>query len=417
MKLRDSVVIAFFAARASTQSLGQLFALNPSLSVLGKYIASQDELRTALNTDNITVFAPRDAVLGNALPPMYDGTQPVPNAALLNAIIKYHIVPGVHGTRNVTENAMFIPTILDNDSFENVTGGQVIQTLKANDTEIIYSGMANKAQVIMPDLSFDKGIVHIVDAVFTLPQDVPTSATAANLTSFMALLQASNLTSRVDETPDITVFAPENQAFERVGSVFTNASSSDLSHIAQYHIAEGATYSANMTNKTLMTLDGKEVHLSLIDGTAYVNSARVLSTDLLVNNGVLHILENVLNPQNTTGEPEPRADPQPTAFASATSAINPIVIGVPPPSSAITLAPSSSIQGQATGPTTISMPTATGLTTATTTSMPTTTTSMPTTTTSTPTTTTTQAAGSAPIETGAPGMAAIVAIGAALFNM
>lgn len=63
-----------------------------------------------------------------------------------------------------------------------------------------------------------------------------------------------------------------------------------------YHVARGVYYSVNMTNKTIQSLSGSDLHMSVIDGTAFINSAKVVSTDLLLNNGVLHVLEKYTKP-------------------------------------------------------------------------------------------------------------------------
>ncbi|KAK2782521.1 hypothetical protein FQN52_000850 [Onygenales sp. PD_12] len=344
--MKSSIIplLVSLAAGGCAQSLGDLLGSNPQFATLGNYISNQRELQSLLKAQNVTVLAPDTAALEQMFPPGFNGTGAINNAHLINAIIMYHVLKGKYKKDDITKNSKFLPTMLDDRSFENVTDGQVVQAFEANDTNFIYSGMGSSCSIVVPNLKFDGGIIHVVDDVLTLPQNISTSAIAANLTSFAALLQAANITAKIDHTPDITVFAPNNQAFERVGSVFSNISPTNLSQIANYHILEGEVlYSANLTNKTIRTLNGKEAHLNVIDGTAYINSAEVLSTDLLTNNGVVHIIDNVLNPENTTAKPIAGASTQPIAFAGATPATNDIVRGVAGPASAITLAPSSSL--------------------------------------------------------------------------
>jgi uncharacterized surface protein with fasciclin (FAS1) repeats len=63
-----------------------------------------------------------------------------------------------------------------------------------------------------------------------------------------------------------------------------------------YHIVQGnMEYSIKMRNSTLPTLAGEDITISVIGGIAYANSARIISTDILLNNGVMHVIEKYAN--------------------------------------------------------------------------------------------------------------------------
>jgi uncharacterized surface protein with fasciclin (FAS1) repeats len=123
---------------------------------------------------------------------------------------------------------------------------------------------------------------------------------AANLTAALSALNMGGNAARFNESGNITVFAPRNEGFERIASHFETlqtlqTENQDLrqivSHITDYHMVTGRVlYSTEMTNETLSTLAGEDVHFSVIDGVGYVNSARLVSTDILLNNGVLHVI-------------------------------------------------------------------------------------------------------------------------------
>jgi hypothetical protein len=50
-----------------------------------------------------------------------------------------------------------------------------------------------------------------------------------------------------------------------------------------------------MRNSTIPTLAGEDITISVIDGIAYANSARIISTDILLNNGVMHVIDKYAN--------------------------------------------------------------------------------------------------------------------------
>lgn len=119
-----------------------------------------------------------------------------------------------------------------------------------------------------------------------------TTALDANLTSAVGALNATNLIDTVDTSHDVTIFAPNNAAFEAVGSALANLSTDDLSSILKYHVVKGTVgYSTTLTNDTLQTIGGKNVTIRVENGTVWVDSAKVVTPDLLVANGVVHIID------------------------------------------------------------------------------------------------------------------------------
>lgn len=137
----------------------------------------------------------------------------------------------------------------------------------------------------------------------------------------------------VDTTRDVTIFAPNNEAFQSIGSALENISTEDLSSVLTYHVISGTVgYSSILSNTTLPTLNGADVTISVVDGDVFVNSARVVIPDVLVANGVVHVIDNVLNPANTTATPDATASTQVPAFSGASSASDvPYTSNVPTP--------------------------------------------------------------------------------------
>ena len=97
--------------------------------------------------------------------------------------------------------------------------------------------------------------------------------------------------AKFNDTQNMTFFAPINDGWRRVGSIVQPGSTVDLSRVGDYHmVPRRVIYSTRMHNETLPTEAGEDLHLYVVDGRAYVNSARVVSTDVLLNNGVMHLL-------------------------------------------------------------------------------------------------------------------------------
>lgn len=135
-------------------------------------------------------------------------------------------------------------------------------------------------------------MIHVIDGVLTLPENVTATAQAANLTALAGAIQALNLTSTLDGLSDVTIFAPSNAAFQSISSVLSNASTDDLTSVLSYHVINGTVaYSPTLANTTVTTLGGQNLTISVINGTIFVNSARVINPDVLVANGVVHVID------------------------------------------------------------------------------------------------------------------------------
>lgn len=168
-----------------------------------------------------------------------------------------------------------------------------------------------------------------------------------NLTSAVGALTAANLANTVDNTRDLTVFIPNNAAFQRIGGNLANLSMEQLSSILTYHVVPALGYSTGLTNGTrLPTLNGANLTITLEGGNVYVNNARVIRPNVLVRNGVVHVIDRVLNPMNATAAVNTATTAE--AFPSATSASNdPYTSGVPTPTSSINTAAASSARSSA----------------------------------------------------------------------
>lgn len=136
-------------------------------------------------------------------------------------------------------------------------------------------------------------MLHIIDSVLSVPSNISYSAEEAGLTAVAGALQAEDLTASIDTTPNVTVFAPDNSAFQAIDSVLGNFTTDQLTGVLGYHVVEGtvaySTYLANNTQFT--TLDGQNLTVRVENGSIFVDSARVTRPNLLVANGVVHVID------------------------------------------------------------------------------------------------------------------------------
>lgn len=147
--------------------------------------------------------------------------------------------------------------------------------------------------ILQQNLNFTGGVVHVIDSLLSIPGNITYTLEQANLTALDgAVVNELHGTSLVDDLADVTIFAPNNDAFAAIGSALANLTVAQLTSVLEYHIINGTVaYSSDISNMTMMTLGGSNVTLSVINGSIYVDSAKVTVPDVLVAGGVVHIID------------------------------------------------------------------------------------------------------------------------------
>ena len=133
-----------------------------------------------------------------------------------------------------------------------------------------------------------------MDRVLTLPVSALDTASAVNLTSFRGAINATGLIATANDTPDLTIFVPTTEALRSVYSELQNLSESDLRNVISYHIVNESSvrYSNTLENgTTLTTAEGGELTITVVNETVFVNAARVVTPNILIANGVIHIID------------------------------------------------------------------------------------------------------------------------------
>jgi uncharacterized surface protein with fasciclin (FAS1) repeats len=155
------------------------------------------------------------------------------------------------------------------------------------------------------NLNITNGLVHVIDTVLTIPQDVSKTAMVADLTASIGAFTIAESLAVVDYSNDVTAFIPNNQAFASVASALENLTATGLASLMKYHVVQGnwpdfyigARGWTFGQNTTLTTMNGENMSITTRnDGTTFVNSAQVISPNLLVANGVVHVIDKYVAP-------------------------------------------------------------------------------------------------------------------------
>lgn len=66
----------------------------------------------------------------------------------LLALIHYHIANGTHPSATFGLEPLFVPTLLTNPNYTNVTGGQVVEMAKLNNVPALVSGIKAESHIV-----------------------------------------------------------------------------------------------------------------------------------------------------------------------------------------------------------------------------------------------------------------------------
>jgi len=320
--------LASVALAQTTPDLTTALGGNSDLSSLVALIKTQPQLLASLGSaKNITILAPNNAALAGVA-----NSSLATNAAAVSALLSYHVLNGTYPASAVSNTSAFIPTLLTDKAYSNVTGGQVVEAVLAHGNVSIITGLLQNSTVTQADIAFTGGTIHVINKLLTVPTNVSDTLVNAKLTAAYGALNATGLLGAVNGLKDVTIFAPNNSAFSNIASVLANASKETLVSTLEYHVINGSKplYSTSLSNTTVKTLQGNELTVRIINGSVFVNGAKVITPDVLIAGGVVHVIDQVLNPSNTTAAPSGTSGV--VAFSGASSASDtPFTSGVPSP--------------------------------------------------------------------------------------
>lgn len=127
--------------------------------------------------------------------------------------------------------------------------------------------------------------------------------TAVNAGSFKTLLtavEAAGLLDILTSPGPYTVLAPTDEAFAKIPKETLDSWLQDtgkLKQIITYHVLFGDVRTDNFVEiDSAETFEGGIVGIDKTDDGFKVNEAKVLQTDILADNGVIHVIDTVLMP-------------------------------------------------------------------------------------------------------------------------
>lgn len=138
-----------------------------------------------------------------------------------------------------------------------------------------------------------------------------TSASAKNLveiaagspdhTTLVAAVKAAGLAETLSGAGPFTIFAPTDAAFAKlpagtVESLLKPENKQKLIAILTYHVVPAKVLAGEVKSGEAPTVNGKKLMLKADGMGVMVDKAKVTATDLVGDNGVIHVIDTVLMP-------------------------------------------------------------------------------------------------------------------------
>jgi uncharacterized surface protein with fasciclin (FAS1) repeats len=304
---------------ARADDLMTVAAKTPGLSMLVKLIQAADLTKTLQDRGPYTLLAPNDDAFAKLPKEQMDDLLKPENTPKLRSLLLYHVI-----------GAKFLSVDL-----AGMSPGSKGPSLSGATLTLTWSNppiFNGAAKVVKADILADNGVIHIVDTVLMPP--VPRVAAAAigtkgdtmigkeTITALAAktkelsvlydLLKTTGLDETLEKRGPLTVFAPTNDAFNKIGGSIMVERLKDPRNRAQllsiltYHLVPGRYAAADLKGldgATLPTTDrGTSLAVSAKEG-ARVNAARVVKADIAAKNGIIHLIDAVLVPPKYPAEP------------------------------------------------------------------------------------------------------------------
>ena len=133
-----------------------------------------------------------------------------------------------------------------------------------------------------------------------MPKIIELAQSAGTFNTLIAAVKAAGLEGALGGDGPFTVFAPTDEAFAKVPQDALSGLLADkdkLTKVLTYHVLAGKYTASDLSGiSTVTTLEGGDLKIDASDGIK-VDEAHVTGADLIADNGVIHVVDQVILPE------------------------------------------------------------------------------------------------------------------------
>lgn len=273
---------------AKPKSIPELAINDPRFSTLVKALKAADLVDALSGKGPLTVFAPtNDAFKKLPKGALKDLLKPK-NKEQLKTVLLHHVL-----------DSKVLSADLSKTPYATSKAGFPLLVDTKNGAKI------GNAKVIAADIDASNGVIHAVDEVIFPPSKsvVEIATENDNFKTLVRALKRAHLVDTLQGDGPFTVFAPTDDAFHdlphgELRRLFRHRDR--LKNVLLFHVAGKTILSADLKDddriETLLKDD--ELKIEIAGGKIKLNGVSVKTADILATNGVVHVIEGVLRPED-----------------------------------------------------------------------------------------------------------------------
>lgn len=285
----------------SDANLSALAQRAPELTTLAEAVKAAGLSQTLASPGPYTVLAPTNAAFDALLTELGITKQALlADQSLLQTVLAHHVLPGRIARADIAPGGAVEPL-----------GGGFFKIDAQNSDLVVTDGRNRTARMQATDIGATNGLIHVVDRVL-LPADrnlAQAVQTDGGLRRLAAALAATGLSSALSEPGPYTLFAPTDAAFDALAAQLSLtpaqllADVPLLTRVLAYHLVDARVLRAEVPlgvpvttrlGRAFTVATGTDGRLQVTDECGCM--AQVTRADVLGANGVIHVIDKVLQP-------------------------------------------------------------------------------------------------------------------------
>ncbi|MEH1941219.1 MAG: fasciclin domain-containing protein [Nostoc sp.] len=133
-----------------------------------------------------------------------------------------------------------------------------------------------------------------------MPDIIDTAINAGSFNTLVTAITTAGLDTALKGDGPFTVFAPTDEAFSKLPSGAVEELLQDvikLRKVLEYHVVSGKINATDLVQlQKLTTTEGTDIKVNA-ENNVKVNDAYIVTSDVEADNGVIHVIDNVLFPE------------------------------------------------------------------------------------------------------------------------
>ena len=132
---------------------------------------------------------------------------------------------------------------------------------------------------------------------------VDVAASNKSFKTLVAAVKAAGLVETLKSDGPFTVFAPSDEAFAKLPegtleSLLKPENKQKLVSILTYHVVPGKVMAKDVKSGMVKTASGSSFKMKVSKKGVHVDKAKVVATDVMADNGVIHVIDTVIIPKS-----------------------------------------------------------------------------------------------------------------------